>query len=472
MDSSSIPAPNIPANIPAYQFVDGDKLVNVDPSRNAIADKIDIMKKDRIIDRDELLDYMRKTDILRDPEKCSVDEEKIVQEFKDFLQNKPLVQATGYHTYDETVQELKALTEKRPDLCEMVSLGKSVEGRDIWALKISKKPPAPPQQPGEPGNPGQPGQPGAPGDTPPGSKDTSDKPGVVFTGVWHAREWIGLEVVLALARGLVENYDTDPAIKARVDNSEIWTVPIVNPDGYTYSREVNSWWRKNRNPITHTGCETNFEGNICPTGDETVKGIGVDLNRNCDDGVPEHHKYWRPPGDEPCNFYDDFYATSDDPEDDTYRGPEGASENETKAVLDLCDRRPNIKGVIDFHSYGQLIMYPWGDSYDPVENIDIYKELGQRLNASMGNKYRVMQSSDLYPCSGSSENVHHLNKRITFTIELARSFQPAVKDIEPICRDLYGVNNTFIDWVIENKDSIPWPDPAPPQPPPPQQPKP
>ena len=99
--------------------------------------------------------------------------------------------------------------------------------------------------------------------------------------------------------------------------------------------------------------------------------------------------------------------------------------------------RKNIKGVIDFHAYGEMILYPWGNTSDPVENIDTYKDLGKKMNAAMGNSYRLMQSSSLYPTSGSSEEMHHVNKRLTFTIEMARSFQPYEKDIEPTCKKLF-----------------------------------
>lgn len=442
MDSSSIQPASNPSNVSGYTFVDGDKVLDIHSSKIDIADRIDINPKDRKITETELIDYLKKQDILRDPQKCHVDEEKIIQEYKDYLQNKPLIQAKDYHTYDGMVQEMQELEKKRPDLCKMVSVGKSHEGRDIWALKISS---------------------GA-------QEDTSSKPGVVFTGLTHAREWISMEVPLFLANGLVNGYDTDPDIKSRLDNAEIWVLPMVNPDGYEYSRNEDSWWRKNRRPITDTGVPTNSEGNLCPTGGKQEVNIGVDLNRNFADGNPDHFQYWRPPGDEPGNYYDDKLGASDYPGDDTYRGPGPASESEVKAAVSLADFTKNIKGVIDFHSYGEDIMYPWGYTYDPTDNIETYKALGNKMNEAMGNSYNVMQSADLYPTSGSSEDVHHLNKRITFTIELARSFHPSGKDIEPTCKKLFPACNTFISWIIDNKDNIPWPDPqppAPPQPPPP-----
>jgi len=434
MSSSSItPGGTGPIrDITHFQFVDGSSVKEVHPSKLEVADRIDL-NKDGVIAENELKDYLRKQDILRDPAKCSVDEEKIVQEFKDYLENKPLTQKKGYHSYESAVNEMRDLEAKYPDLCKMESIGKSAEGRDIFALKISK---------------------GAQG-------DTSSKPGIVFTGVTHAREWITLEVPLYMSKNLLEGYGKDESIKKRLDSSEIWVIPFVNPDGYEYSRNENSWWRKNRRPITETGCETNFEGNICSLDKGQPKGTGVDLNRNFYDGNPEHYTLWRPEGDKPCNYDDDFSATSDDPRDDTYRGPEGASESEVKSVMNFELSRKNIKGIIDFHAYGEMILYPWGNTSKPVENIDTYKELGKKMNAAMGNSYRLMQSSSLYPTSGSSEEMHHVNKRLTFTIEMARSFQPYEKDIEPTCKKLFPACTTFIDHIIDHQDEIPWPDKPP-----------
>ncbi|MDQ7824300.1 MAG: M14 family metallopeptidase [Candidatus Eremiobacteraeota bacterium] len=432
MNSSPISPSGGPQNVSGFKYVDGEGIKDVHPSKIDIADKIDL-NKNGVIDDRELRDYLKKQDILRDPEKCSVDEEKIIREFKDHLENKPLAQAKAYHTYDQAVEEMKALADKRPDLCKMESVGKSAEGKDIWALKISR---------------------GAGG-------DTSGKPGVIFTGVTHAREWITLEVPLYFAKGLVEGYDGDEKVRKRVDSSEIWVIPMVNPDGYEYSREEDSWWRKNRNPIYKEGIEHNFEGNLTPAGAQQPVAIGVDLNRNFHDGNPAHFELWRPKGDLPDNYYDDFSATSDDPRDDTYRGPDGASESEVKSVMNLELSRKNIKGVIDFHAYGEMILYPWAHTDEPVENVETYKALGKKLNDSMGGGYRVMQSCDLYPNSGSSENVHHVNKRMTFTVEMARSFQPSEKDIEPTCKKLDKLCNTFVDWVVDHQNEIPWPDKPP-----------
>ncbi|MCA9793845.1 MAG: hypothetical protein KC910_18675, partial [Candidatus Eremiobacteraeota bacterium] len=312
-----------------YKFHREGREFQVHPERRAQAAKIDA-NHDAVLDDQEIMDYLIKTDALEDPTYHVVDQEKVVKEFKSHLLKEVPENALNYHTYDEVAAELARLAETHPDIAQRVSLGTSHEGREIWALKISS---------------------GA------ASDDTRQKPGVVITGCHHAREWMSMEAPLFVAQQLVEGYASDPAMKDRVDKAEIWVVPLVNPDGYEYSRTQDNWWRKNRRPVSNTFCDNQHP----------QSGMGVDLNRNYADDVPAHEWVYRPPGDTPCSTRDDFGRTSDDPDNDTYRGPFGASERETQAMLNLELGRGNIKGILDHHGYGQMILYPWGNTYDPVD---------------------------------------------------------------------------------------------------------
>ncbi|UCG59317.1 MAG: hypothetical protein JSU70_07360, partial [Phycisphaerales bacterium] len=135
-----------------------------------------------------------------------------------------------YHSYAEVVAGLHAL--QSSGVAHVSSIGSSVEGREIWAVKISDNPDL-----------------------------DEDEAELLFTGCHHAREWISVEVPYRLALHLVANYGSDPEITRLVDNSEIWIVPIVNADGFEYSRTTDRLWRKNRRD----------------NGDGT---FGVDLSRN------------------------------------------------------------------------------------------------------------------------------------------------------------------------------------------------
>jgi carboxypeptidase T len=409
----------------AYRFSVGEANRLVNPEKNDVAQVIDT-NKDHFISDKEIKDYLKnpKIDILRDPKVCDVDEKAVVKEFKTSLQKKIPARAADYHDYNSITKELKDLEKAYPNLAKMVSLGKTVEGRDIWALKLSKDI----------------------------NSDTSSKTGVVFTGATHAREWASAEVPLYMAQTILDN-NTDPKNQKRLEQAEIWIIPVANPDGYQYSRTEDTMWRKNRDPITHTGCETNAEGNICDIkpGADKVYGMGVDINRNYDDGKPEHAELYRPKGDTPCSTWDDFSATSDDPDDDTYRGPSGASEIETKSLLNLELGNKNIKGIIDHHSYGNMILYPWGHTHDEAPNAAMYKELGKGMAKAMKEPYKVMQSADLYPASGSSENIHNINNRTSYTIEMGRSFQPSGGELEKIKDNVLAADMYFLDYMIDHK---------------------
>lgn len=137
-----------------------------------------------------------------------------------------------FHSYRELESDLIALEEAYPGTVRLVVIGTSLEGRNIYAAKISD---APERDDGE--------------------------PGVLILGCHHAREWISVDVPLLLARYLAANAGTDPAVRSLLARAEIWIVPLVNPDGLEYSIDVYRYWRKNR--------RANADGSF-----------GVDLNRN------------------------------------------------------------------------------------------------------------------------------------------------------------------------------------------------
>ncbi len=163
----------------------------------------------------------------------------LILEYKSLLTGLPNPNLAGYHSFAEVERKLDEMAEAHPELVQKMSLGKSSEGRDIWALKVSS---------------------GASG-------DTSHKTGLVVTGCTHAREWVTVEAPLKFLSDILDHKDT-PENRKRLEEAEIWVVPVVNPDGYEYTRNVDSWWRKNRRPH-----ETDQNG-------KAPDAVGVDLNRN------------------------------------------------------------------------------------------------------------------------------------------------------------------------------------------------
>lgn len=211
-----------------------------------------------------------------------------------------------------------------------------------------------------------------------------DEPEVLFIGCHHAREWISVEVPFYLAKYLVENYDTDPLIQSYVDNGEIWIVPMLNPDGHQYTIDVDRLWRKNR--------RNNGGGSY-----------GVDLNRN-------YSYMWGGPG------------SSFNPWSEIYRGPAPFSEPETQAIRDLALSH-EFRAIMTYHSYGQLILYPWGYTYDPPPDEPLLSELSldmaDLIQDVHGEVYTPMQASDLYLTSGTTDDWSYGELgTFCFTIEL------------------------------------------------------
>jgi carboxypeptidase T len=389
-----------------YTLQDQNRLARVSPLRTELAQAIDTTP-DGILTDTEIYDYVQH-DGCRGHHPDG-DQEALVSEFKHSLIGRPNPAAEGYHSYESAAAELAQLEQDYPNLCQRVSLGKTAEGRDIWALRISEDVQ---------------------------SESTSSKPGVVITGCHHAREWMSVEIPLHVARQAVTGYGSDEVATQRLKEGEIWIIPIANPDGYAHSRSGDNMWRKNRRPVGQDAMGA-------PT-----KAIGIDLNRNYWDGQDQHFQLYRPAGDTPSSTWDDFSATSDNPRKDTYRGPQGASETETQVLMDLAIGHKNIRGVLNHHSYGNMILHPWGVTSKPSDRQAMYEEIGSKMNAAMDNSFTLQSSADLYPASGDSDDVAHVNNLVPFTLEVGRSFQPDPSTIGPMCDKVGRANLVFIDEIL------------------------
>lgn len=184
-------------------------------------------------------------------------------------------------------------------------IGQSIEGRIVYALRIST--------------------PAAPGQPP--------KPTFLITAGQHAREWIGISSGLFIADRLVRGYGNNPTMTGFVDNVDFVVVPVVNPDGYRFTFPTDQggggerFWRKNRR--------------------SNGSSFGVDTNRN-----------W--------GFQWGGAGASSTPSSETYRGTGPFSEPETQNIRNLVEGLagleglPNLKAMIDLHTYSELVLGPWG----------------------------------------------------------------------------------------------------------------
>jgi len=246
-----------------------------------------------------------------------------------------------YHNYKEMQEDLSGTHKLLSPMAEMTTIGKTLEGNDILALHINSDPEA--LKTGQ-----------------------SSKPGIFFVGAHHAREHLSVEVPLKIARYLAE-HKTDPAIAKLLEERDIWFVPMLNVDGAEFDIASGSYklWRKNRNK--------NNGGKM-----------GVDLNRNYSFG-------WGTGG------------SSKDPGNDTYMGTAPFSEPETQAMKAFVDSHKNLNMLLSFHTFSELILYPWGGKDTPITNkkdLAVFETMAKQM--STWNGYKPEQASDLYIASGDT----------------------------------------------------------------------
>lgn len=279
----------------------------------------------------------------------------------------------SYRTVEGTYRDLSQLAANNSNIASWLDIGDSYdkitpggpEGYDLHVLELTNK----------------------------STNSSQPKPTLYVEGGIHAREYTTNEVVSRFGEYLVNNYGTDPDVTWLLNYFQIDINPAVNPDGRKFAEQGYSW-RKNTNPNPPPGQDAaDF-----PT-------YGVDLNRNHD------FEWGEVEG-----------GSSGDPADETYRGASAASEPETQAVENFVktlfpdQRGPNRNDaapddatgiLLDIHSYGNTILYPWGSTSDPAPNRDDLRTLGLKFGFytdANGTPYDVYQSIGLYPTDGTTDD--------------------------------------------------------------------
>ncbi|MDP2386702.1 MAG: M14 family zinc carboxypeptidase [Bacteroidota bacterium] len=261
-------------------------------------------------------------------------------------QNFNLGSMGGFFTYQEMLDILDSMAAKFPNLITIKdSIGTYLtdEGRPLHYVKISDNPTI-----------------------------SETEPQVLYTALHHAREAESLSQLIFYMWYLLENYSTDAEVQYLINNTEMYFIPCVNPDGYVYNESTNpnggGMWRKNRHD----------------NGDGT---FGVDLNRN-------YGEHWG---------YDDN-GSSPDPVDDTYRGTSGFSEIETQAVRDFCNDH-QFKLALNNHTYSNLLIYPWGyiASFQTPDSL-LFSAYAKRMTKCSGFMYGTGDQTVGYLVNGDSDD--------------------------------------------------------------------
>lgn len=207
----------------------------------------------------------------------------------------------GYKTHVEILAAMDSIHSQHPNITTArFVIGTTLENREIWGMKISDNPDV-----------------------------DEEEIELLYNSLIHAREPAAMEVLFLFMDHLTDQYGVNQHITDLVDNREFYFIPCINVDGYIYNQTTNpnggGMWRKNR--------RNNGGGSF-----------GVDLNRN-----------WG------FNWGFDNNGSSPTPASETYRGTGPFSEPETQVMRDFINSR-NFTVAMNYHTYSNLILYPWGSS--------------------------------------------------------------------------------------------------------------
>jgi len=350
----------------------------------------------------------------------------IENRLKDIQKSKKI--STGislYHNYQEMTDLFQNMEENNSDIMLLNTIGKTYEGREIWMVKLSDN-----------------------------VNEDENEPEVLLMGAHHGNEKPSYEVLIYYIQHIVDNYyrensdddmdgyinedqidgvdndedgfiDEDPSedrVRDVINNTEIYIIPMVNPDG------VEAGTRKNTAP-NHGSFGLNSE----------ITSYGVDLNRNY--GYRWLFFYLTPR----------FYLGSTNYEDNGnfYRGEKPFCEVETYAIKQLMDSH-DFQICLTYHTYGKLILYPWGYTKIPARDKQLFESIGEDIKKI--NNYTLSQAVYLYPTIGDACDWLYGKKGIiSYTIELGTNYAPEDPEVlREICITHVGVNH----YVCEKSTSI------------------
>lgn len=266
--------------------------------------------------------------------------------------------ADSYYGPEQTLQELQQLEKTHPkwakvfNLNELLGLGNTVEGRSLYALQVSSNPDL-----------------------------IEDEAKIVIIGQHHARELMTHHAVLDSAKDHLQRAQQgDAKHLSAIENSAVWFVPVVNPDGLAYVFSNERMWRKNRT--------RNNDGSH-----------GVDINRN-------YLFKWGACG-----------SNSSSGSSQVFKGPSAQSEIETQ-VMDRLNAKLQAQYIISYHSSGDEVLYPYRCGF--MAEANVYNDIRDRLASHIrfGKRFASSSGEDF-------EHHYGMYGSISFLLEIGSSFQPS-----------------------------------------------
>lgn len=376
---------------------------------------------------------------------------------------------TKYFDYNSMTDYIFNLSERFPHLVSVFTLGETFEERDIWCVKLSDEPKF--ADDGDPGS----------------------EPNVLLVGAHHGNEWISYEVPLYVMTFLLENYGKDTwngtVATYLLDNREIYFIPMLNADGTQYSHDMETRWRKNREP----NYLADFGPGPLDSPEVAPLSYGVDLNRNygwmwhLDLGSNELFTggaMYRGPPDNKDNDgdaviqidltpgrlpigpdegvdEDPWDGVDNDNDGDVDEDPAGGFTSlETIAMRNLGDT-VDFPVAISYHSYSELVLWPWGSVEEPAPDGPLMETLGIRM-AEM-NGYEPMQGYDLYMASGEMTDWFYSQYgTLAYTFEIGRTHaipgeeivEHAARNLDPTLYLCYSASNPYVSYLRINESEV------------------
>jgi hypothetical protein len=300
----------------------------------------------------------------------------------------------AYYPVSEIYAFLEEMATTHPTIARVVTYGMSYESRELKYIVLNK------------------------GNTP--------KPVIFIDANIHSREWITNTIATWTIKELLEGAST-----YWLDTYNFYIVPVVNPDGYEYSRNTDRMWRKTR---------SNLAGGLCR---------GADPNRNFPFG-------WNTGG------------SSNQPCSDTFMGVSAASEPEVKALHDLLGGlEEDMIFYLSLHSYSQLILIPYGTDLGRVPDHDWHMEVGQATRTAIRTKYGTDFTPGnivelLYVASGASVDYVKGSldpnvEKLTYTFEMRDTgrygFILPPEQIIPSCEEFMDGLRVMLEMVQKKVQS-------------------
>jgi carboxypeptidase T len=316
-----------------------------------------------------------------------------------------------YYSYDETLEFFYKKAEEFSHMLSVSVIGKTHENRDIILITISSD-----------------------------ITKADSKPALLYTGTIHAREWIGNELSIKFVDYILQNYQFDPRLERSLENSTLYIVPTLNPDGFEYSRKHFSFWRKNR--------RKNSDGSY-----------GVDLNRNFSIG----------------------FTKVKDKRSNIYGGEEPFSEPETSAIRDFVETHPNITIALDYHSQGNVFFPAHKFRHEAeVDGSDmniLCANMNNEIRKVSGRTYGIHRGKPPSQLISGSGREYYYSKGIIATVvevgtknipDYAKSMTESINENIPALLKAFSetinysslapkrVDNFTIDEVFEQEATLSW----------------